>query len=246
MPYSSRETSLDSAQRMAQSTWTWDDLPWNAPVKLSPEKFDLASHLSSQSSYAEEAGMLIAAKLCRCIEDRDLRRLMAQQAIEEARHSELFERYARVRYGSVVKPTPYIDGLLKLLESFEDPHQLFLIHTIFEGVAMDQFAILGESYRGDLLGDIYRLVRTDEANHVSMGINFLKRSLPNLREDEVKELESWCVSALPDLAGISNVVSLVERTAPHKDGAEIADLLTARFHNRVQQIFSTSSRKEIV
>lgn len=246
MPYSSRNADLDHAQRMSQSTWNMGDLPWNDVVALPREKFELAAHLSSQSSYAEEAGMLIAAKLCRCIEDRDVRRLMAQQAVEEARHSELFERYARMRYGCVSTPSPPIFGLLELLESFDDPNRLFLIHTMFEGVALDQFSFLRESYSEDLLGEIYKLVRTDEANHVSMGIQFLKRSLPELHADEVLELESWCVGTLQDLAGMPGVVSLVEKTSPHKSGVEIANLLQARFDNRVQQIFSTSSRREIV
>ena len=109
---------------------------------------------------------------------------------------------------------------------------------------MDQFSLLQEAYQDDLLGDIYRLVRIDEANHVSMGVQFLKRALPHMHPDDVLKLEHWGVSTLPSLANLPAVVSFVEKVVPHRSGAEIAHLFESRFSSRIQQMFSTSSRKE--
>jgi hypothetical protein len=244
MKYSSRESDIEDAQRMASSEWRWEDIRWNSPMILSEERSTMAMLLTSQSSYAEEAGMVIAAKLCRALEDRDIRRAFAQQASEEARHSELFERYSRIRFGTVAPPSPHADRLLTTLESTEDIYKLFMIHTVFEGVAMDQFSLLQEGYKDDLLGDIYKLVRTDEANHVSMGIKYLKRSLPNVHEDEVFELEQWCTDTLQGLAGMPAVAAFVEKIVPSRDGAKIQHLLESRFENRIHQMFSTTVRKE--
>lgn len=167
MKYSARSTSHELAQRMPTSTWEWGDLDWSAPARLSSDRQEFAAFLAVQSSYAEEAGMLIAAKLCRCMEDRDIRRLFAQQASDEARHSELFERYARIRYGSVPQPVNQMLTLLENLEGMEDVNKLFIMHTTFESIALDEFSMLREAFEDDLLGQIYGLVRGDEANHVS-------------------------------------------------------------------------------
>lgn len=244
MRYTARDVHHDMAQRMAQSSWAWDDIPWDSRPTLSEERATLAMHLSAQSSYAEEAGMVIAAKLCRVMEDRDIRRLFAQQANEEARHSELFERYSRIRYGVVPPASPQVEALLAALEGTENIYQLFMMHTFFEGVALDQFSFLREAYSDDLLGEIYKVVRVDEANHVSMGIQFLKRELPNLHPDDVLALEHWCISTLPSLANVPGVATFVGKVVPQKSEDDIKSLLESRYSNRVQQIFSTSSRKE--
>lgn len=245
MRYSNHQASLHQVQRMPASNWQWEDLPWNTPVKLTEEQLKLSHYLASQSTYAEEAGLLIAAKLCRVIEDRDLRRLMAQQAAEEARHSEVFERYAQTRFGHTSPPTPSIEKLLTTLESIENPNQLMLIHTMLEGVALDQFGLFYEAYQGDLLGEIYQAVRTDEANHVAMGIQYLKRALPQLHPDDVDSLKYWCIHSLQNLAGLPGAAELIARTSSSRQREEIENLLRARFAHRVQQIFSITSRKEI-
>lgn len=238
---------LVSGQFMERSPWEMGDFKWDSAPSLNDDEMDIAEHLAGQGSYAEETGMLIAAKLVRCIEDRDARRLLGQQAGEEARHSEVFERYAQVRFGSRAPTTaaqPGVDMLTRL-EDIDDPFKLFITHTLFEGFALDEFSFLMSDFQDELLSSIYKAVRSDEANHVSMGIAYLRRELPRLTPSRAQELDEWCLGAIPQLAWIQGIVSLVEMTGPQRRDSDIAGLLTARYENRLQQIFSTSSRRLI-
>ena len=242
---SNHSESLASSQFMERSEWEMKDFNWHSAPLLGEDEMEIAEHLAAQGSFAEETGMLIAAKLVRCVEDRDARRLLGQQAGEEARHSEVFERYAQTRFGTsagCAAAQPAVDMLARL-EGIEDPVKLFVIHTLFEGFALDEFSFLMNDFRDELLSSIYKVVRSDEANHVSMGIAYLRRELPRMAQYRAQEIDEWCKDAVPQLAWIQGIVSLVEMTGPHRCGSDIAGLLTTRYENRLQQIFSTSSRR---
>lgn len=210
------------------------ELDWAAPSQLSPDLQVLACRLAAQGTLTEEAGLLASAKLCRSISDRTARRFLANQTAEEAMHSALFERYVKCRNAQLQAPTHATNALLEGLEELEDIDELFLVHTLLEGMALDEFSLLAEAFAEDLLGQIYRSVRVDEARHVSFGIGFLQQQC---RENSTRNrLSSWSSERVFALAGIRSggFAKLAEIVGDAS--LDVEALLSRRIDRRLQQI----------
>lgn len=135
----------------------------------------IAWRAASRGYYAEQAGLVAAAKLAAMTDDAPLRLAFAVATSDEARHADAFYRYAR----SVDRELEPCADLFQPLDQAlsELPHMgRMLVHTILEGAAADEFILLEQMFSSNALGRIYHHVRRDEIQHVAIGLNYLARA----------------------------------------------------------------------
>ena len=158
------------------ASWLPADLDWNAVGDLGKTRTEVAWILASQSIGTEQVGLLVAAKMLAEVDDYDARAILALQVADEAKHSDLFERYVRAVGGEPAGFSESVEDLdismSKLQE--EDSVGLYFVHTFLECLALDEFGYLQAAFPHDILGEIYRRVARDEARHVAFGLIFLR------------------------------------------------------------------------
>nr|AYM53915.1 hypothetical protein [Corallococcus coralloides] len=162
-------------ERARKADWRPEtDFDWERPSPLSPDMQRIAWTVASQASYAEQLGLLASARLLGQTDDGPARLCLATAVSDEARHSETFARYALRRGGKVLPPDASMQTLRQGLESVDDFLGLFFVHTALEWLAADEFSLLARLFQGDVLGDMYLRVRSDELRHVGMGMLYLR------------------------------------------------------------------------
>ncbi|POT24499.1 hypothetical protein C3433_23925 [Citrobacter freundii] len=158
---------------------TWDEsLRWemavndNIPERLKSDAITVAS----LSAHVELLGMENAAELLLQTDDFSLKLGLAQAVNDEARHAELFSKYAILANGAIRDLSKtrelYIEHFHKL-NSFDET---FLSHVFLENGALEQFNLFIHAFtENSLIGQIYRGAMNDEARHVQMGINYFRQ-----------------------------------------------------------------------
>lgn len=148
--------------------------------------------------------MLAANRLLEWMPEATVRRVLAQQVEDESRHTEAFERYARAVGGSVAPPLSSTNQLLSGLYGVSDVHELFLIHTLLEALAVDQFRIYVEVFKGDPLSAIYARVRRDEARHVANGLRIIENFASHVSSIEFCARLTQLNQRTLDIAGVTD------------------------------------------
>jgi hypothetical protein len=174
-------------------------IDWESPIQIPEYLINTAWYITSQSSFAEQTGMLAAAILM--IEAPDLATQLCYSTAlqDEAIHIEAFSRSA-VRLKGTVKPP---DNHFREQRSIAlNPESSYLtkltIHTLLEGWATDEFAIFADTFKNDLLGEIYTRVYSDESRHVHIGLSCIRKLLgePLMTEDfSLEEAEALAAQA---------------------------------------------------
>jgi hypothetical protein len=241
--FSSDDVVIDAlrGREWRSGSWRISDLHWDRPHTLDEEGTRLAHHVASQGIYTEEAGMLAACSLARVFDDRATRRMMSRQAADESKHSEVFDRYLHKRFGYPLPRVAATNNLLANLEAIGDPLRLLLAHTLLEGMALDQFRLFVERFSGDLLGEIYEFVRSDEAQHVAVGMRLCVALVGKQKPDEVEELREWCRANLFRISGLPEPGDTALMGQPESSESGMVELLNRRLQRRCGQIFCTST-----
>jgi hypothetical protein len=205
--------------------WSARELIGSGQTVLDEAGVEQAWRLASTSYYAEQAGLVAAAELVVGTEDLAVRMSLATAVDDEARHSDAFLAYAVARGGEladVFQDGGYLDELHETLSAASQAEK-FLMHTMFEGMAADEFILLQRVFEGDPLAEIYRHVRSDETRHVAIGLNYLRRSYatPTGREEWDAHSVEWeqrgmNVLNLPDAC--VGLAALVGRPAEQIEG----------------------------
>lgn len=195
-----RPDDLDSdelAYRIFQVTrdrdpWRIEDVLRDGEFTRDPDLAQRAWRVASAGYYAEQAGLVAAAMLATETEDAPLRFSLALATADEARHADAFYRYAKAVGGEPAEAQetmqPLDDGLTSL------PYMgRALVHTMLEGLAADEFILLGEIFAGDPLGRLYHHVRRDEIRHIAIGLNYLARATrtPQGRDAWAEHARQW-------------------------------------------------------
>lgn len=153
-------------------------LDWSRPSVLSEQRQTLACWIASQASHAEQIGLMTAAILLLEAEDPVTRLTMATAVQDEAVHTQVFAAYAKLRGGQVEPPAEELDKTKEYLTDPSLPYaDRLLVHALAEGFATDQFYYYSRLFADDLLGDIYRGVKSDEARHVRLGLDAMHANL---------------------------------------------------------------------
>lgn len=248
MLFGERRSPLDFEERLKQyeraranSFWRPDqDIDWDRPSSISEELKEVACYLACCGTYTEEIGMLICARLLAALDDIPGRYCLAMQTADEARHSEAFTRYVHRAQGNPPPPPVGASQILSDLDAIEDPSALFIVHTLLEGFAFDQFSFIGPAFKGDPLGQIYEFVRRDEARHVAMGIDYLSFALRRDTSGEVVDTLGWCEENVFAIGHITpEFIDWVARIS-NKPSADVYRTFKTRHESRLGQI-----RKEV-
>jgi hypothetical protein len=227
----------------ARRTSPWDpvkDVDWDRPSTLSDSLKTLAISLAANGTYTEEIGLLTATRLATELDDAPVRMSLARQISDEAKHSETFARYHH-RFSQEVEVPPPPGKTAIMLEKFAavtDPTCLFVIHTLIEGMALDQFSLLRETMAGDPLGEIYNYVIRDEALHVAMGLDYLHFAFSHGRSDDVIEKLEWCQANIFATARFTDELCTWMAEVTHRTPSDIREMFESRHQKRLDQIHS--------
>jgi hypothetical protein len=222
-----------SLYRRARQEEAWqprDVINWSAPATLTGTRLMYAWHLASRHVYSEQTGLIVASTLLAETEDAPVRLALATAVSDEAKHTEVFARCAHHLGGEIEPPNQTADEFAAKLAGLPSTAARFLVHTVLEGIALDEFSLLAKLFDDDPLSRIYHLVRRDEARHVAIGLEYLARML---RVSPHWRAEFWSYeSQARETAGLhgANLDLLGEQLgwAPGRVGAWLLDRHRAR------------------
>ncbi|MEQ1964773.1 ferritin-like domain-containing protein [Xenorhabdus khoisanae] len=157
---------------------TWDcNLDWELAANdlLSDNLHEAAVTVASLSAHVELLGMENAAELMLQTNDFALKMGLAQAVNDEARHSELFAKYAILANGAIKDLSKTRELYLYHFTQLKTFDETFLSHVFLENGALEQFNIFIHAFgEQSLIGQIYKGAMQDEARHVQMGINYFR------------------------------------------------------------------------
>ncbi len=136
--------------------------------------------------------MLTAAKIVETVPWIDAKYYAATQTMDEARHTEVFQRYLSEKVGDQYPMGPYLQGqVFGLLEDSRWDIAYLGMQIIIESLALAAFGEMLRRTEEPLLRKLLRYVLADEARHVAFGILSLQEFYENLTEAELKDRQEF-------------------------------------------------------
>ncbi len=163
----------------------------------------------SQFVHGEQGAMLAAAKIVGTVPWIDAKYYAATQTMDEARHTEVFQRYLAEKLTEPYEMGPYLKGqVFGLLEDSRWDFAYLGMQIVIESLALAAFGAMLRRTDEPLLKKLLRYVLADEARHVAFGILSLGEYYQDLSEAELKDrqdflaentLRSQSRAALPEM-----------------------------------------------
>ena len=169
---------------------------WN--VLSEQERAQVNHHLSawlfSQFLHGEQGALTVAARIVQSVPDMDSKFYAATQAMDEARHVELFARFMREKIGLYYPVNPDLAKLLAdaLSDSRWDMPYLGM-QVLIEGLALAAFGVHRDIANNALVKQLLAYVMQDEARHVAFGRLALRDYYAELTEAERADREEFIV-----------------------------------------------------
>ncbi|MGH3937198.1 MAG: ferritin-like domain-containing protein [Pseudonocardiaceae bacterium] len=191
----------------------WDEFRW-----------ELQSWMVSQFLHGEQAAMIVAGRLVEIAPDLESKFYATTQAVDEARHVEVFSRYLREKTPA---PYPICAPLRLMLESILSDSRWDVIalgmQIMVEALAMAAFRLAHNTFHDDLIKNIAGLVARDEARHVSFGVLSLAGlydQMTSAERDEREELVLESASLIRRRFMLEDIWERME--VPRDEGVEFA------------------------
>ena len=162
------------------------------------ERDELGHHLSawlfSQFLHGEQGALTVAARIVESVPDMDSKFYAATQAMDEARHVELYARFMREKIGLYYPVNPDLAKLLAdaLSDSRWDMPYLGM-QVLIEGLALAAFGVHRDMSNNALVTQLLAYVMQDEARHVAFGRLALRDYYKELTEAERADREEFIV-----------------------------------------------------
>ena len=162
------------------------------------ERDELAHHLSawlfSQFLHGEQGALTVAARIVESVPDMDSKFYAATQAMDEARHVELYARFMREKIGLYYPVNPDLAKLLAdaLADSRWDMPYLGM-QVLIEGLALAAFGVQRDLSNNPLVTQLLAYVMQDEARHVAFGRLALRDYYKELTSAERADREEFVV-----------------------------------------------------
>ncbi len=168
--------------------------------KLSPsqiERFNAANSawILSQLLHGEQGALMVAGELVAAVPDYEAKLYVASQAMDEARHVEVFGRYIR-KLDKIYPVQPILKEVLTAI--METPHwqaKTVGMQVILEGLALGTFINVRAATGCALLRDLLGYITKDEARHVAFGNIYLTESIDDMHPDDRAEVEDFALEA---------------------------------------------------
>jgi hypothetical protein len=208
---------------------------WQA---LSPaDRDELGMHLSSwlfsQFLHGEQGALTVAARIVESVPDMDSKFYAATQAMDEARHVELFSRFVRDKIGLHY---PMNDDLGRLLADALSDARWDLpylgMQVLIEGLALAAFGVHRDMATNPLVKQILAYVMQDEARHVAFGRLALRDYYQGLTQAERAEREEFVVEGCHLMRNRFRAQEVWERM-----GFDVDECLEFTEQSPVQQAF---------
>ncbi|GAA2721751.1 ferritin-like domain-containing protein [Streptomyces luteosporeus] len=161
-------------------------------------KRDLRRHYASwqfsQFLHGEQGALVCATRIVEAVPDLDAKFYSATQAMDEARHVEIYSRFLHEKIGMLYPVNPNLQSLLEdtLRDSRWDMPCLGM-QVLIEGLALAAFGMLRDSTDKPLPKQILAYVMQDEARHVAFGRMALRDYYRQLSDAERREREEFVI-----------------------------------------------------
>jgi hypothetical protein len=192
---------------ISQTTF-WKQLPletrWN--VSRCSAAFMLSNFL-----HGEQGALMVAGQMVSSVPHMDGKFYAATQALDEARHVEVFAAYIG-KLEEVHEITPGLQKLLDRVVSVEDwKRKAVGMQIVIEGLALFLFRDMRNRATEPLLQKLLTYVSRDEARHTGYGIKYLSHVVPTLSEREKRELQDFAFECTRDLMASRAGLSMRDR-----------------------------------
>jgi len=193
----------------------------------------LGSWLFSQFLHGEQGALTVAARIVESVPDMDAKFYAATQAMDEARHVELFQRFIRDKIGLYYPVNPDLARLLgdALSDSRWDMPYLGM-QVLIEGLALAAFGVYRDITGNPLVKQMLAYVMQDEARHVAFGRLALRDYYAGLTSAERAEREEFVVEGCYLMRNRFRAQEVWERL-----GFDVAECLDFTEHSPVQRAY---------
>ncbi|MDK1476462.1 ferritin-like domain-containing protein [Streptomyces sp. 549] len=153
-----------------------------------------ASWQFSQFLHGEQGALVCASRIVESVPDLDAKFYSATQAMDEARHAEIYSRFLHEKVGMLYPVNPNLQSLLgdTLRDSRWDMPYLGM-QVLIEGLALAAFGMIRDTTSKPLPKQILTYVMQDEARHVAFGRMALRDYYAQLSEAELREREDFVI-----------------------------------------------------
>jgi hypothetical protein len=159
-------------------------------------RWEVQSWMVSQFLHGELGALVVAGRLAGAMPDIDSKMFAASQAVDEARHVEVFSRYLQEK---IPEPYPITSSLKSLLgDVLRDGRwdvTTLGMGIMVEALALAAFRLADRTFRDDLIRQITMMVARDEARHVSFGVLSLDGLYDQMTSAERAEREDLVLSS---------------------------------------------------
>ncbi len=154
------------------------------------------AQLLSQFLHGEQGALLTAATIAHGVPDMKAKYYAATQAMDEARHVEVYERYVK-KIAIDYPMTPWLKELIDTTLKTQNYMKVMIgMNMIVEGLALGAFNNMYKQTDEPLLKSITFNVMRDESRHVSFGHVLLTPMIARMHQDEREELAQFAYDAV--------------------------------------------------
>ena len=210
------------------------------------ERDELGHHLSawlfSQFLHGEQGALTVAARIVESVPDMDSKFYAATQAMDEARHVELYARFMREKIGLYYPVNPDLAQLLSdaLSDSRWDMPYLGM-QVLIEGLALAAFGVHRDMSNNPLVTQLLAYVMQDEARHVAFGRLALRDYYKELTSAELADREEFVVEGCYLMRD-----RFIAREVWERMGFDVQECVEFTERSPVQQAFRTLLFSRIV
>jgi hypothetical protein len=185
------QTLIDNA---FDGQWKPDEqIDWSTPAEI-PTAMSKATYVGmvSQFYYAEEATIMAIGQLLQQVPEFQARRYLCTQALEEARHAQIYRRYLDLIGGLA----PVDEGLKRtyeacLVEGVPYWAKIAVLNVMFEGEALKHQRKRIETLPCPLFRQVNAAIILDEARHHAFGKVYLRAKLKQISLAEKVSAYHW-------------------------------------------------------
>ena len=201
------------------------------------QRGELSHHLSawlfSQFLHGEQGALTVAARIIESVPDMDSKFYAATQAMDEARHVEIFAKFSTDKIGLFYPVNQDLARLLAdaLADSRWDMPYLGM-QVLIEGLALAAFGVQRDVAANPLVKQLLAYVMQDEARHVAFGRLALRDYYAQLTSAELADREEFVVEGCYLMRD-----RFVAREVYERLGFDVAECVEFTEHSPVQQAF---------
>ena len=172
---------------------SWGDRQW---IELSVQT---QNWMLSQFLHGEQGALLCTAKLAEAVPWIEAKYFAATQALDEARHVQVFTRYLDTKLSGHYPINAHLRALLDDILADARWDMTYLgMQVMVEGLSLAAFGLIRQVALGvgeQLLAELLRRVMADEARHVAFGTSSLAEVYDGLSQPEIRERQEFAYEA---------------------------------------------------